>query len=372
MDVELTDQYRPGAFLFATPERALLADQPRHVLSEKDSDALSVQVSDALAEYGGIAVGALPYDNTGEAHVLLPTSVTWSGPIRPGTHQAALPPGHQVTPEPLPQEYERQVAKALTLLETGELGKVVLARTLRIDLDGPVDMRRVLASLAAMNTHGYTVATPLPTPGVTLVSASPELLVRRTGTEFVSRPLAGSQPRGKDPVEDRANAQRLLASRKDHDEHRWVVEAEVEALRPFCRRLDVPRTPSLLSTPSVWHLATKITGELADPAVTALTLAAALHPTPAVCGSPTSAARGAIAQLESFDRGFYTGAVGWVDAAGDGEWAVAIRSADVTDRSLRLYAGAGIVDGSVPGLELAETSAKFQTLLRGMGLDLTL
>nr|CEL19442.1 Isochorismate synthase of siderophore biosynthesis [Kibdelosporangium sp. MJ126-NF4] len=372
MDVELTDQYRPGAFFFATPERTLLADEPRHVLSEKDTDALSVQVNDALTEFGGIAVGALPYDHTGEAHVLLPTSVSWSGPSRPARHQAMVLPGHQVTPEPEPSEYERQVARALTLLDDSPLGKVVLARTLRIDLDEPIDMRRMLASLAAMNTHGYTLAAPLPTPGVTLVSASPELLVRRTGMKFVSRPLAGSQPRGKDPVTDRDNAQRLLASRKDHDEHRWVVEAEVEALRPFCGRLDVPRAPSLLSTPSMWHLATKITGELADRDVTALTLAAALHPTPAVCGSPTDAARAAIAQIESFDRGFYSGAVGWVDANGDGEWAVAIRSADVTDHWLRLYAGAGIVHGSVPSLELAETSAKFQTLLRGMGLDLTL
>ncbi|CAM3944757.1 isochorismate synthase [Kibdelosporangium persicum] len=369
--MELTDQYQPGAFFFAAPDRTLLASDPRHVLSEKDSDALSAQVNEALAEYRGIAVGALPYDDTGETHVLLPASVSWAGPIRPGKHQVSLP-GHRVTSEPSPEEYERGVSKALALLNDGTLGKVVLARTLRIDLDEPVDMRRMLASLAAMNTHGYTFATPLPTPGVTLVSASPELLVRRTGMSFVSRPLAGSQPRGKDPVEDRANAQRLLASKKDQDEHRWVVEAEVEALRPFCRRMTVPRTPSLVSTPSMWHLCTTITGELADRSVTALTLAAALHPTPAVCGSPTRAARDAIAQIESFDRGFYTGAVGWVDSNGDGEWAVAIRSADVTDQSLRLYAGAGIVDASVPELELAETSAKFQTLLRGMGLDLTL
>lgn len=371
VDVELTDQYQPGAFFFATPDRTLLASDPRHILSEKDSAALSVQVNDALAEYGGIAVGALPYDDTGESHVLLPTSVAWSGPNRREKQQVSLP-GYRVTPEPEPEEYERGVSKALTLLKDGTVGKVVLARTLRIDLDEPIDMRRMLASLAAMNTHGYTFAAPLPTPGVTLVSASPELLVRRTGMSFVSRPLAGSQPRGKDPIEDRANAQRLLASKKDHDEHRWVVEAEVEALRPFCKRMDVPRTPSLASTPSMWHLCSKITGELVDRDVTALTLAAALHPTPAVCGSPTRAARDAIAQIESFDRGFYTGAVGWVDSNGDGEWAVAIRSADVTDQSLRLYAGAGIVDASVPELELAETSAKFQTLLRGMGLDLTL
>jgi isochorismate synthase len=369
--VQLTDEYRPGSFFFATPDRALLASDPRHVLSEKDTAALSEQVTQALTEYGGIAAGALPYDNTGEAHVLLPREVTWTGPSQPGPQRAVLP-GHRVTPVPPPQEYERQVDRALALLKTGELGKVVLARTLEINLDEPVDMRQMLRNLTAMNTHGYTFAVPLPTPGVTLVSASPELLVRRTGSTFMSRPLAGSQPRGKDPVEDRANAQTLLASKKDQDEHRWVVEAEVEALRPYCRRMNVPSTPSLVSTPSMWHLCTKITGELTDPGVTALTLAAALHPTPAVCGSPTMAAREAIAQIESFDRCFYAGAVGWVDANGDGEWAVAIRSAEVTDQSLRLYAGAGIVGASRPELELAETSAKFQTLLRGMGLDLTL
>jgi isochorismate synthase len=370
VDVELTDEYQPGSFFFATPDRTLLASDPRHVLSEKDTAALSAQVTDALAEYGGIAVGALPYDNTGATHVLLPQSVHWSGPSRPGPQEAILP-GYQVTPSPAPEEYERQVERALTLLHGGEVGKVVLARTLQLALDSPVDMRRMLRNLTAMNTHGYTFAAPLP-QGTTLVSASPELLVRRTGSTFVSRPLAGSRPRGKDPVSDRANAQTLLASKKDHDEHRPVVEAEVEALRPFCRRLDVPREPSLVSTPSMWHLCTRITGELIDPGVTALTLAAALHPTPAVCGSPRPAAREAIAQIESFDRGFYAGTVGWVDANGDGEWAVAIRSAEVFAQSLRLYAGAGIVDASDPALELAETSAKFQTLLRGMGLDLTL
>jgi isochorismate synthase len=369
--VQLLDEYQPGSFFFATPDRTLLAGDPRQVLSEKNPQALAAQVSDALGEQGGIAVGALPYDDTGEAHVLLPRSVTWGGAPQHGEQEAFLP-GYEVTPEPAPDEYERQVARALTLLRSGGIGKVVLARTLLLSLDSPVDMRRMLRNLTAMNTHGYTFAAPLPGPGTTLVSASPELLVRRTGSSFVSRPLAGSQPRGKDPAGDRENAQRLLASRKDHAEHRWVVEAEVEALRPFCRRLDVPSTPTLASTPSMWHLCTRITGELTDPGVTALTLAAALHPTPAVCGSPTRAARDAIAQIESFDRGFYTGAVGWVDAQGDGEWAVAIRSAEVTDQSLRLYAGAGIVDGSDPSLELAETSAKFQTLLRGMGLDLKL
>jgi isochorismate synthase len=369
--VELTDQYQPGSFFFATPDHTLLAADPRQVLSEKDTEALSVQVTEALTEHGGIAVGALPYDNTGEAHVLLPRAVSWSGPAQPGSERTALSV-RRITPEPAPEEYERQVSKALAVLAAGAARKVVLARTLQIDLDEPIDLGRILTGLVAMNTHGYTFAAPLPTPGATLIGASPELLVRRTGRTFVSQPLAGSMPRGADPAQDREYAQALLASKKDHDEHRPVVEAEVEALRPFCRKLDVPRTPTLVSTPSMWHLCTRITGELIDPDITALTLAAALHPTPAVCGSPTSAAREAIAQIESFDRGFYAGAVGWVDSNGDGEWAVSIRSAEATDQSLRLYAGAGIVPGSKPAPELAETSAKFQTLLRGMGLALTL
>ncbi|TCO58216.1 isochorismate synthase [Actinocrispum wychmicini] len=368
--MELIDEYQPGSFFFATPDHTLLAGDPRQVFSEKDTFALADQVSAALTEHGGLAVGALPYDNTGEAHVLLPRTALWGGPAKPGPQPPFLP-GYRVSNDPAPAEYERQVAQALPVLRRGDLQKVVLARTLLLELDAPLDMRRMLANLTAMNTHGYTFAAPLPL-GTTLVSASPEMLVRRTGSTFMSRPLAGSQPRGTDPAQDRANAQALLASKKDHDEHRYVVEAEVAALRPFCRRLSVPGAPTLVSTPSMWHLCTPITGELIDPSVTALTLAAALHPTPAVCGSPTPAAREAIAQIESFDRGFYTGAVGWVDADGDGEWAVAIRSAEVTEQSLRLYAGAGIVQASSPPLELAETSAKFQTLLRGMGLDLTL
>jgi isochorismate synthase len=122
----------------------------------------------------------------------------------------------------------------------------------------------------------------------------------------------------------------------------------------------------------MWHLGTTITGELADPDVSVLRLAAALHPTPAVCGTPTAVARDLVGELEPFDRGYYAGAVGWVDTSGDGEWAVAIRCAEVAARSLRLYAGGGILPASDPEAELAETSAKFQTLLRAMGLDLDL
>jgi isochorismate synthase len=368
--VTLTEEYRPGSFFFAAPEHTLLPGDPKQVLSEKDTGALAGQVTELLAGTRGIAAGALPYDVTGEAHVGLSESAHWSGPVDATAQRRNLLSGYRVTPVPAPEDYEHQVTQALALLSAGRLEKVVLARTLQVDLDEPVDIGRILGNLAAINSHGFIFAAPLPAPGTTLVGASPELLIRRTGRTFVSNPLAGSQPRGDDPVTDRANAQALLASKKDHDEHRPVVEAVVAALRPYCRRLSVPRSPSLVSTPSMWHLATKITGELTDPDVTALTLAGALHPTPAICGTPPDAACQAIAELEPVDRGFYAGAVGWVDAAGDGEWAVSIRSAEVSERSLRLYAGAGIIGASQPELELAETSAKFQTLLRGVGLDI--
>jgi isochorismate synthase len=301
---------------------------------------------------------------------VLPHSVRWAGPPRAVSPRVpAAPPACAVQPWPAPAEYERCVARAVARLNEGELRKVVLARTLRVTLEQPIEVRALLANLVSDNTHGYTYAVDLPS-GSTLVGASPELLLSRTGPLVVANPLAGTLARDPDPARDRRNAEALLASAKDQDEHVVVVEAVVEALRPFCRRLDVAREPSLVSTPAVWHLSTRITGELIDTGVSALRLALALHPTPAVCGTPPDRARSAIAELEPFHRGFYAGAVGWCDPNGDGQWAVAIRCAEVTDSTLCLYSGAGIMPASQPHLELAETSAKFQTLLRAMGLEL--
>ncbi|WP_131769163.1 isochorismate synthase, partial [Candidatus Protofrankia californiensis] len=205
----------------------------------------------------------------------------------------------------------------------------------------------------------------------TLLGASPEMLVSRSGRLVVTNPLAGSAARSPDPAEDHRRAQNLLTSAKDVREHAVVVNAVVSTLRPYCLDLDVPARPSLIRTATMWHLSTRISGWLADPQVSSLTLATALHPTPAVCGWPAAAARRAIAEIEPFDRGHYTGLVGWCDASGDGEWAVAIRCAEADENSLTLFAGAGIVPGSQPSDELAETSAKFRTLLTAMGVDVT-
>ncbi|MGW5054840.1 isochorismate synthase [Actinokineospora sp. NPDC004072] len=301
------------------------------------------------------------------SHVVIPESATKAGPAQapPGAKRAGVPVARRAVPAE--REYEAAVAAAVRALREGdELRKVVLARTMELDFAAPVDLPALLPGLVRANPRGYTFAAELPT--TTLVGATPELLLSRSGRTVTANPLAGTLPRGADPVADRANAQALLASAKNLDEHRVVVDAVVETMRPFCTSVAV-EGPDLVETPTVWHLSTRVTGVLADPDVSALRLAAALHPTPAICGTPTATALDTIDALEPFDRGFYSGVVGWCDADGDGEWVVAIRCAEVAGARMRLFAGAGIMPASDPAAELAETSAKFGTLLGAFGID---
>ncbi|WP_449065226.1 isochorismate synthase [Planomonospora algeriensis] len=313
-----------------------------------------------------VAAGTIGFD--GAAHLIVPAAATWSGPLEP---VAATPRGGwRVRPVPAPEDYRKAVRRAVEIFEDAAgdpdgLRKVVLARTLELDGDGPVDLRELLRPLAGRD---LSFAAPLP-GGRTLIGASPELLVSRRGRSVLSNPLAGSAARSADPAEDRRRAEALTASAKDLYEHRLVVEAVADALQPYCAQLEVPYTPELTSTETMWHLSTRVTGVLRDPGTPSLALAAALHPTPAVCGTPRAEARRVIGELEPFDRGAYTGLVGWTDAAGDGEWAVTIRCAEVAERTLRLFAGAGIVPGSDPERELAETSAKFRTMLLALGVN---
>jgi isochorismate synthase len=265
----------------------------------------------------------------------------------------------------------RGVREALAELAGGGLRKVVLARAL--DVHASIDVTATLGELARRDPDAYAFAMglpPAPDGGArTLLGASPELLVSRMGDAVVAHPLAGSAPRSTYAAEDARRATALLASPKDRREHAFVVEAVRDALLPLCGTLTVPREPMLVRTGAMWHLGTRIAGRLADPSLTSLAIAEALHPTPAVCGTPVASALAAIRRIEPFERGFYGGAVGWCDAAGDGEWIVAIRCAEVGEDALRLYAGAGIVPGSDPEAELAETAAKSRTLLQAMGLE---
>ncbi|GAA0536621.1 isochorismate synthase DhbC [Saccharopolyspora subtropica] len=333
-----------------------------------------------------VVVGAVPFDENLPAHLVMPEEVVRSAPLNVVVSRAPQTsvPDCGVRPVPAPAEYERGVSRVLRRLDDGELGKVVLARSLEVTTAAPVDVRAVLRNLAFADPASYTFAVDLPRRGEdgtrdsfgpqpplerTFLGASPELLVSRRGMRVRAHPMAGSRPRSADPVEDRCRAAELSTSDKDRREHAAVVDAVAEALRPFCRDLHVPARPEVISTAAMWHLATEITGELRDPATSSLELADALHPTPAVCGTPVRRAREVIAETEPFDRGYYAGLVGWSDAAGDGEWVVAIRCADIENDLLRLFAGAGIVAGSDPAEELAETTAKFRTALSAMGLD---
>jgi isochorismate synthase len=262
---------------------------------------------------------------------------------------------------PAADAYENAVREAAVRIRRGEIRKVVLARTVEVTAGRQLDPRRLAHRLRAVDPAAYTFA--LPVDSGVLVGASPELLVSRRGLEVRSNPLAGSAPRSGDPGEDRANAEALVRSDKDREEHAIVVDAVAETLRPFCVELTWDPEPVLHETPNVWHLSTRFRGVLRDPAPTALDLVAALHPTPAVAGEPRDAALATIAELEPFDRGRYSGAVGWVDADGDGEWAIALRCAELRGDRAVLYAGAGIVADSDPARELDETERKFRAFL---------
>ena len=267
----------------------------------------------------------------------------------------------QVREVPTAAEYAKAVRTVTERIHAGELRKVVLARTLEVDAGRDLDPRRLAKRLRSVDPDAYTFA--VPTPDGVMVGASPELLVSRRGLDVRSNPLAGSAPRSGDPDEDRGNAEALVASAKDREEHAVVVEAVAESLLPFCEALEHDPEPVLLATANVWHLSTRFTGTLREPAPNALELVAALHPTPAVCGTPREVAQALIAELEPFDRGCYAGPVGWMDANGDGEWAIALRCAELRGTRAILYAGAGIVADSVPDLEVDETERKFRAFL---------
>ena len=246
------------------------------------------------------------------------------------------------------------------LIKAGELDKVVLARDVVATADGPVDVRHLLVRLAAAYPSCWTFSVD------GLVGATPELLVRRTGDLVTSRVLAGTVRRRGDDQTDAGLARALLASDKDTEEHEYAVRSVARALAAHCTDLDVPSRPHVLELANVQHLATDVTGRLADSA-TVLALAASLHPTAAVCGTPTERAFALIAELEQMDRGRYAGPVGWFDRHGDGEFGIALRCARVEDDQVRAFAGCGIVAGSEPADEVAESNAKLIPMREALG-----
>ncbi|MGY1834245.1 isochorismate synthase MenF [Blastococcus sp. SYSU DS0510] len=251
-----------------------------------------------------------------------------------------------------PASWCAAVAEAVERIAAGDLAKVVLARDLLVSAEPALDARRLLHRLAGRFPGCWTFAVD------GLLGATPELLLRRSGQRLSSRVLAGTAPRGAG-AEDERLAAALLGSAKDRAEHALAVDSLVRALEPYCSELTAPEEPELLTLANVRHLATDVVGTQRAPAGL-LELVGAVHPTAAVCGTPTADAAALIAELEGMDRGRYAGPVGWIDARGDGEFGLALRCAELTgDGGARLFAGCGIVAGSDPAAELAETQSKF-------------
>jgi menaquinone-specific isochorismate synthase len=329
----------------------------------------SIDADDAvdLPGTGPLAVGGLPFNPATSGALVIPARIigevdgrAWLTEIEPLTSDApdmhAPPTRFSVVAPRSCDEWRAMVMAALTAIRRGELEKVVLAREVQVVADSPFDMRAIATRLQTQQPGAYVYASS------GLVGASPELLVRRRGLDVESLPVAGTAVADGDDQSLRA----LAASVKDQCEHRFVVDAIVHALSERCDALDAGAVPDVAVFGHVAHLATRVHGRLRAPAPSALELAQLLSPTPAVGGTPRAAALDAIRMLEGFDRRRYAGPVGWVDAYGNGEWAIALRGAELDGNRARLVAGAGIVEGSDPDAEWAETQAKFEPMLRAL------
>ncbi|WP_194861584.1 isochorismate synthase MenF, partial [Dietzia sp. SYD-A1] len=310
-------------FLLSRPTGSLRTQGSLRSFTDPADAALALRSGDC-----GLVVGAMGFEPDARAALVEPDIVVRTdGPLEPPAYFRSIRTRARVAEEiPSTEVHRHRVATAIAGIRAGGLSKVVLARAVRLVAQDPIDPHAVCAALidSSPSADGFLVdLTPAGGrhAGGVLVGSSPELLVRRRGDAVECHPLAGSAPRSRDTSEDQAAGRALRASGKDAEEHAFVVDSLASALAPFCRELQIPERPSLTSTREMWHLGTRIRGRIADPRTTALDLALAVHPTPAVCGTPTDEARRVIAGLEG-ERGFYSGAVGWADAGGDGDWMV--------------------------------------------------
>ncbi len=350
----------------------------------------AIEVDDQVARpgTGPVAFGALPFVPGAAADLLVPSlivgrdreGVGWitvvgdrsagAAGVDPATAlddalaraaeaRAAGPgPGaFEVTASRPPGEWTDAVAVATERIRAGELEKVVLAREVVVTADAPIPVPNVLARLA----RAYSGCFLYLIDG--FCGASPELLVSRSDDVVRAHPMAGTAPRSGDPDADSRAAAALLASSTYRHEHQVTIDAVHDTLLRYSSYVDYEPEPSVVALANVVHLATSVEGRLSHPPASVLELVAALHPTPAVCGRPREAALAVISELEGFDRDRYAGAVGWVDAAGNGQFAVSIRGASIDGDRAVVVGGNGIVADSDPATELVETRAKMQAML---------
>lgn len=357
-------------------------------VAEADAALAQIQIEDEVRVpgTGPVAFAALPFRAEPGALAIIPEVVwgraedgtRWVTTIGPASSRTAgagelctpaaanhaSPPSRitvaSVRPGSWWQDRVADATKAMASAGPDGLQKVVLAREVTVEADEPFDRAAILSRLRA----AYPGCFLFHVDG--FLGASPELLVGRAGDVVRAQPMAGTAPRGGDPATDARLAAALLASPTYRHEHQITIDMVHDTLLRWCSYLDYEAEPSVVGVANVQHLATLVEGRLSQPAPSILELVAALHPTPAVNGWPRHLATAWIAEHEGFDRGRYAGAVGWVDAQGNGTFAVSIRCADVHGRTARLCAGNGIVADSDPATELAETQAKLQAVLSAL------
>ncbi|MDT8275278.1 isochorismate synthase [Roseomonas mucosa] len=363
---------RATGFAFLSGRRRLRGDGMAGLLPRGPAATLGERVRGFFRAQpeAPLLAGALPFDRAAPDYLTAPRRV--AEPAGAAAPPDAAAPRWSLRPEPSAAVYAASVSRALEAMAAEPaLAKLVLSRRLLATADRDIDPEALLRRL---DTDPAVTAflVPLPPAGGgtprLLAGATPELLVARRGRAVLSHPLAGSARREADPAADRAAAEALGRSGKDRREHALVAEFILDMLGPHCRNLAAPEGTTVTATRSMWHLGTRIEGELKDPDTSAADLAALLHPTPAVCGVPRDRAAERIQALEGHDRDFYAGAVGWCDRDGDGAWHVSIRCAEIAGNRARLYAGAGIVPGSDPEAEARETAAKFRAMLNALGV----
>jgi len=258
------------------------------------------------------------------------------------------------------EKWREQVSAAITAIKSNQLEKVVLARDLNATSNTTIDIRNLMQRLEIEYPSTWLFLVD------GLIGATPELLVRLSKSLVTSRVLAGTIRKSGNEDRDLALAASLAKSSKDLEEHEYAVKSVADALAPFCSSTNVPESPFVLHLSNVMHLATDVTGVLNDSAKQAdiFTLVEKLHPSAAVCGTPTEVAQKLITSLEEMNRGRYSGPVGWIDAHGDGEIAIALRCGQLSadHKSIRIFAGCGIVAGSDPANEYAESQAKLMPM----------
>lgn len=374
-----------GRFLFTSGWRSLITDGCFQRLTlpisgvnpQLSASAESLETAFRHARAAGIShpvvVGAIPFDTRQPSELYIPESYQFfdrqqlaavaTAPLAPPAEQALY-----VRQVPEKAVFTSMVARAVETMKRGELDKVVLSRLLNIHSPESMDLQALMSQIVQQNPDNYHFHVPL-SSGATLLGASPELLLRKQADHFYSCPLAGSAKRASDPQLDQQSGQALMNSAKDRHEHRLVTDAMRDTLQPVSETLSVPEVPELVTTGTLWHLATSIRGTLKNSHESALSLATLLHPTPALSGFPHSQALALIRQLEPFDRHLFGGMVGWCDDQGNGEWAVTIRCATVDNQDITLFAGAGIVPASNPESEWLETGVKLTTMLKAFGLE---